>query len=243
MRESEWFEDWFNSKYYFLLYNNRNEEEAKRFIVNLFNHLSSDLILKVWDMACAKGRHCKVMHELGHIVTGTDLAKDSIKAAIQQHNNDIEFYVHDMRFPFRVNYFDVVVNLFTSMGYFKQFEDNLKVIKNAASALKPNGYFVIDFLNAAKVIACLKPESIEEREGVSFYISKKIENNQVLKTIKFAADQKNYCFEERVTLLNKAMLMNFAELAELKLQNAFGNYKLEPFDEVSSDRLILVFKK
>ncbi len=243
MRESEWFEDWFNSKYYFLLYNNRNEEEAKRFIVNLFNHLSSDLKLKVWDMACAKGRHCKVMNELGHVVTGTDLAKDSIKAAIQQNNTDIEFYVHDMRLPFRMNYFDVVVNLFTSLGYFKHFEDNLKVIQNAASALKPNGYFVIDFLNAVKVIACLKSEAIVEREGVSFYISKKIEHNQILKTIKFAADQKNYCFEERVTLLNKTMLMNFAELAGLKFQNAFGNYNLEPFDEVSSDRLILVFKK
>jgi 2-polyprenyl-3-methyl-5-hydroxy-6-metoxy-1,4-benzoquinol methylase len=243
MRESEWFEDWFNSKYYFLLYNNRNDVEAKRFIVNLFNHLSSDLKFKVWDMACAKGRHCRVMNELGHVVTGTDLAKDSIKAAIQQSKEDIEFYIHDMRLPFRSNYFDVVVNLFTSIGYFKRFEDNLKVIKNAASALKPNGYFVIDFLNATKVISCLKPESIEEREDIRFYITKRIENNQVIKTIKFVADKKNYSFEERVTLLNKSMLLKFAELTELKLQNIFGNYNLEPFDEINSERLILVFKK
>jgi SAM-dependent methyltransferase len=137
----------------------------------------------------------------------------------------------------------VVVNLFTSIGYFKRFEDNLKVIKNAASALKPNGYFVIDFLNATKVISCLKPESIEEREDIRFYITKRIENNQVIKTIKFSADKKNYSFEERVTLLNKSMLLKFAELTELKLQNIFGNYNLEPFDEINSERLILVFKK
>lgn len=243
MRESEWFEDWFNSKYYFLLYNNRNDEEARRFITNLFQLISSDLKQKVWDMACAKGRHCRVMNELGHIVTGTDLAEESIKAAILESDSKIEYYIHDMRLPFRSNYFDVVVNLFTSLGYFKRLEDNLKVIKNATSALKPNGYFVIDFLNATKVVSCLKPESVEERRDVRFYITKKVENNQVVKTIKFAADQKNYCFEERVTLLNKRMLMNFTESVGLKVQSIFGNYNLEPFDEVHSDRLILVLKK
>jgi hypothetical protein len=44
-------------------------------------------------------------------------------------------------------------------------------------------------------------------------------------------------------LLNKSMLLKFAELTELKLQNIFGNYNLEPFDEINSERLILVFKK
>lgn len=243
MRESEWFEDWFNSKYYFLLYNNRNDEEARRFITNLFQLISSDLKQKVWDMACAKGRHCRVMNELGHEVTGTDLAKESIKAAIELSNAQIEFYTHDMRIPFRINYFNVVVNLFTSLGYFEKLNDNLKVFKNAATSLKSDGFFVVDFLNATKVIANLKPEAIEERPGVTFFIKKKIEGNFVYKTIKFVVNENNYCFEERVALLDKSILINYAEQAGLKLLNVFGSYNLEAFDENNSDRLILVFKK
>ena len=35
MREKEWFEDWFNSRYYHLLYQNRSQNEANFFIENL----------------------------------------------------------------------------------------------------------------------------------------------------------------------------------------------------------------
>lgn len=243
MRESEWFEDWFDSKYYFLLYNNRNEQEAKLFIANLFNYFSTNLKLKVWDMACAKGRHCKVVNDLGHQVTGTDLAKNSIKAAIEQNSTDIEFYVHDMRQPFRINYFNVVVNLFTSIGYFKNFDDNFKVVKNAAVALKPGGFFVIDFFNVSKILANLKNTAIENREGIQFNINKSVENNQIVKTIQFIADNKNYQFQERVSLLTMEILESYGVKAGLKLERVFGSYNLEPFEEKNSDRLILVFKK
>ncbi|NQX98132.1 MAG: hypothetical protein HRT73_09675, partial [Flavobacteriales bacterium] len=36
---SEWFEDWFDSPYYHILYKNRDDKEAKDFISNLINYL------------------------------------------------------------------------------------------------------------------------------------------------------------------------------------------------------------
>ena len=35
----EWFEDWFDSPYYHILYKNRDENEAKNFISNLIDFL------------------------------------------------------------------------------------------------------------------------------------------------------------------------------------------------------------
>ncbi|NBU90351.1 MAG: SAM-dependent methyltransferase, partial [Flavobacteriia bacterium] len=38
--QKEWFAEWFNTEYYHILYQDRNEEEANRFISNLISFLS-----------------------------------------------------------------------------------------------------------------------------------------------------------------------------------------------------------
>ena len=52
-----------------------------------------------------------------------------------------------MRLPFRVNYFDYAFNFFTSFGYFKTRREHDDAIRTIANGLKPNGIFVIDYLN------------------------------------------------------------------------------------------------
>ena len=52
-----WFADWFNSPYYHLLYNHRNEAEAAAFIDNLVAHLAPPPASRMLDLACGKGRH------------------------------------------------------------------------------------------------------------------------------------------------------------------------------------------
>ena len=70
-----WFETWFNSSYYHLLYNNRNDAEAQFFIDNLINYLHPEKDSKILDMACGKGRHSKYLATKGFDVCGIDLAK------------------------------------------------------------------------------------------------------------------------------------------------------------------------
>ena len=145
MNNSEWFKDWFNSPYYHLLYNNRNENEAVFFIDNLCKKLQLESHSKIWDLACGKGRHSLALHQKGFNVTGTDLAANSINEASKNTNETLSFFVHDMRQPFKLNYFDAVFNLFTSIGYFNNFNDNYTVFKNVSNALVDKGVFLIDF--------------------------------------------------------------------------------------------------
>ena len=243
MNTAEWFKDWFNSPYYHLLYNNRNENEAVFFINNLCAHLILKPEANVWDLACGKGRHSISLNKRGFNVVGTDLSQNSIKEASGNSNPSMDFFVHDMREPFRINYFDAVFNLFTSIGYFENFNDNFSVFKNVAKALKPNGVFVVDFLNSENISNSIKTSYQEKREDIIFKIEKKIENNSIIKHIEFSDGDKDFYFEESVSLLKKEDFENFAISAGLKIVNMFGNYKLDPFEPKTSERLIILFKK
>ena len=72
----DWFSDWFNSKYYHILYQNRDEKEAEQFLSKLqvFFRKEDQLL----DIACGNGRHSILLNTLGYNTTGIDLSEESI---------------------------------------------------------------------------------------------------------------------------------------------------------------------
>ena len=243
MKKKEWFADWFDSPYYSLLYNHRNEVEANSFLEKLCRELKLPEGSRIWDNACGKGRHCFVLAKSNYLTTGTDLSKNSIQQAIQTACKNTEFYVHDMRSLFRTNYFDCVMNLFTSLGYFEKNTDNLKVFRVVNKALKPKGLFVIDFFNSTKVKKELIAEQVQKREGVDFYINKKITDGRINKTIKFEVDVQQHEHKEQVSLLSFSDFEQFAKESGFEILKQYGDYTLKAFDETTSERLILILKK
>jgi len=243
MPEKTWYKDWFNSPYYHVLYKNRDEKEAHAFIDVLAEHLHLNKNHVIWDLACGKGRHSVYLNSKGLKVIGTDLSENNIREALKNANEDLEFYVHDMRTPFRINYFSHCFNLFTSIGYFEDERDNAKVFKNVYKALKPGGLFVIDFFNFKKVKECMVPEAKFNLEGIEFNIHKRVSGNKIEKRIEFSDKGKDYYFEEKVSLLSHQDFEFMGTKAGFTLEECFGDYQLNVFDEKNSDRLILIFKK
>ena len=125
---AEWYKSWFDTEYYNLLYQHRDNSEARIFIENLVKQIPHMESSKVLDLACGEGRHSNVLHDLGFEVTGIDISPNRIKAATSLTSDKLDFFIHDMQDVFRINYFDIVVNLFTSFGYF----DCPKMEKNCA---------------------------------------------------------------------------------------------------------------
>ncbi|MCE3259035.1 MAG: Methyltransferase type 11 [Bacteroidetes bacterium] len=243
MEKNCWFEDWFNSPYYHLLYNKRDDREADHFISNLCQYLNLPPSATIWDIACGRGRHTNAFARKGFHVTGTDLSANSINEALKTRESNAEFLVHDMLKPFDNREFDCAVNLFTSIGYFEKYEDNFLVFENVHKALKAAGVFVVDFFNANKIKDLVNTEYVEQRGDITFYISKRITENRVIKKINFEHSGKNYTFEETVSLFQKSDFEKFAAKQNFKLENTFGDYELNGFDSVNSDRLILIFRK
>jgi len=243
IKHLEWFECWFNSPYYHVLYKSRDFSEAELFIDNLIQLLKPEKTNRFLDLGCGKGRHSIYLNKKGFNVTGIDLSEGSIACAKMQENETLHFYTHDMRKLFRSNYFDVVLNLFTSFGYFEQEREDNAVINAVSKALKPNGIMVLDFMNSKKVIANLSCQETKTVDGIDFKIIKTLENNFIVKKIQFTDKRKAYDFEERVKALTLADFKKYFEANKLKIVHLWGNYKLEEFDELSSDRLIIVARK
>ncbi len=241
--KNDWFETWFDSPYYHLLYKNRDHQEAELFLDTLINYLKPLPDARILDVACGKGRHSIYLNKKGFFVTGFDLSQDSILYNKQFENEKLNFYLHDMREVFRSNYFDIVLNLFSSFGYFEKERDNIRCLIANATTLKAEGVFVFDYFNAYKIRKYGNATSNKLIEGIKFHIEKFIDGHFIRKKISFRDKECNFNFEEQLILTDKNELEKYFITAGLEITECFGNYKLDPFDEKTSDRLILLAKK
>ncbi|MEQ8908003.1 MAG: class I SAM-dependent methyltransferase [Vicingaceae bacterium] len=241
---NNWFAEWFDSKYYHLLYDHRDFSEAESFIQRLFTYLKlNPKNTKVLDLACGKGRHALQVHQLGYAVTGIDLSTESIAHAKQFEEAGLTFQVGDMRSLGYREEVDLVLNLFTSFGYFKKEGENQKAIQSMARALKPNGILVLDYLNVKPVEERLPTEEKIKKGGVEFLIDKYIESGFIVKDIAFEDKGVQSLHSEFVKLIGLADFKAYTEEAGLEIKQVFGDYHLNPFQEGSSDRLILIAQK
>ena len=103
----------------------------------------------VLDLCCGPGRHSLALAKRGIQVTAVDRSEFLLRKAKEEaakSNLQIEFVSDDMRRFVRDNSFSLILNMFTSFGYFDDQEDDLKVLRNAYRSLKPEGAIVIDLL-------------------------------------------------------------------------------------------------
>jgi SAM-dependent methyltransferase len=240
MDKKEWFESWFDSPFYHILYKDRDEKEAQAFLDNLISFLNPPLHAKILDVACGRGRHSLYLNKKGFIVNGFDLSGESIAHNKKFESETLSFSVHDMRDEFPVKDFDIVFNLFSSFGYFDSHDDNLKVISANAAALKPGGRLVIDYMNSKKVSRNLIPEDVKECRGIRFLQKRKIDDGKIVKRIYFSSGEKNYSFEEHLQLYSLNDFEKMLGENNLSVSAVMGDYMLHPFNEADSDRLIII---
>jgi len=241
-KQKEWFESWFSSPYYHILYKNRDDNEAVGFIDNIIKYLNPEPSAKILDAACGKGRHSIYLNQKGFDVTGIDLSRPSIASAKNHENTGLSFYTHDIRNIFRIRYFNYIFNLFTSFGYFENKSDNLRCLRAFKKGLTSNGVLLIDFMNAKKAINSMKAHESKVIDDIEFSINKRIEKGFIKKNISFYANGKQNIFEESVQDLGKNDFIDLFNESGLVLMEAFGNYQLDAFNEDSSDRLIMICK-
>lgn len=240
--EKEWFADWFDTKYYHILYQDRNDVEAQLFMQNLIDFLKLKKGNKILDLACGRGRHSIYLNSLGFKVKGVDLSKNSIKFAKQFKKENLKFSVHDMRKSFNKKY-HAIFNLFTSFGYFNDDNTNIKVLKNIKNGLKKNGVAVIDFMNIETVTSNLTAKEVVIKDNIEFFITRKTEDNKIIKDIKFTVKGENFHFTEKIQCLTLDTIKTYIYKADLKLNHIFGDYNLNEFDITNSKRLILIVSK
>jgi SAM-dependent methyltransferase len=242
---TQWFENWFDSPFYHKLYFDRDEQEASAFIHRLISHLQPPPGSFMLDIACGKGRHSKILATYGHYVTGIDLSANSIAFAKQYEDEHLEFYQHDMRQPFRINYFNYAVNLFTSFGYFATQREHDDTLRTIAQSIKKGGCFVIDYLNSAYWTQHLVTGISKTIDGTQYDIEKWIANGLFHKkiTVTDPGLATPMSFTEHVAAFTLAGFEKMFAKQGLAVEAVFGDYNLQPFHETESKRLILIARK
>ena len=238
-----WFERWFDSPYYHTLYKHRDENEARYFIENLIHHIKPRPMARMLDLACGRGRHAILLHELGFHVTGVDLSPASIAFAQQYTANGLDFAVHDMRNTLCSNVYDYVFNLFTSFGYFDSDYENLRAIDTMATALKQGGMLVLDYLNAGLIAKQRQTTEEKTIDGLHFNIRRYISEKHIVKEIAVSGNNGESHFSEQVELLQKEDFERYFSEVGLVLDSCFGDYDLNTYNLDTSPRMIFIARK
>lgn len=242
MKKAEWFAEWFDTSYYHILYQHRNDVEANAFIERLVAHLSLKPGSKVLDLACGKGRHAVMFHKLGMDVLGVDLSSNSIQTSKENSCQGLAFDVHDMREVIPTKKFDLIANLFTSFGYFDSQSDNEKMIASITEMLNEKGELIIDFMNAIKVIEHLVASEEKMIDGILFSITRRYDGQHIYKDIRFEDKGVKHHYTERVQALKQEDFIRFLA-KDFEILSTFGNFQLDAFDPETSDRLILFARR
>lgn len=245
MPTSEWYKQWFNSGFYHKLYFQRNDTEAQHFIENMLAYLKPQKNCRMLDVACGRGRHSKFLASKGYNVTGIDISFESIAYARQFETANLQFYQHDMRLPFWINYFDYVFNFFTSFGYFNTSREHNDAMRTITQGLKPTGVLLFDYLNVHYAEDRLVPHELKTIDNTSYEIVRWDDEQFFYKkiTVTDAALQEPLVFTEKVAKFNLGDFTEMLSFQNMQITDVFGDYELNSYDIRATPRMIILAKK
>ena len=244
--KSEWFKDWFNTQEYLNVYQHRNESDAEDHIKLILGNVKIPSGAKILDMACGAGRHAIILARKNFHLTAVDLSENLISIAEQSAQNEnlkINFVQSDIRKYETKDKFDLIINLFTSFGYFESDEENFAVLQKAYHLLVENGFFVLDFFNSEFLRQNLVEFSEENLGGAEIHQYRKIKNNRVTKKIVITKNGNLSTYEESVRMFSKDEIVNAIQNIGFDIYKTFGDFLGNEFDKLSSPRLIMICKK
>lgn len=242
-----WYEHWFDRDEYELVYQERDDEEARRCVDLIERAVDLRAECSLLDVGCGRGRHAIELARRGCLVTGVDLSEASIQEAKERAReaeltHRTRFLVGDMREPVCSGCVEGAMNLFTAFGYFEEEADHLHALEAIAEAVEPGGFFVQDFLNAPHVESQLVPEDRRTEDGVEIVQRRWIEDGRINKRIDLQRNGEGESFRESVRLLTLEDFERFYARVGLELEATYGDYDGRSYGP-ETPRLIMVSRR
>lgn len=248
--DKEWFTEWFNHPLYLRVYSHRDEAEARTCLETIIHKTGLENLtpsdIRVMDIACGAGRHALEFARLGFTTTANDLSPFLLACTRSQaarENISIECTRQDMRHISVENTYDLVVQLFSSFGYFKTKKEDLQVLRNVHRALKKDGRYILDLINPVYLKKNLDPSSSRTIDDLIVSEQRRIEADRVIKQITIRSPDDSVTFEESVRLYRIEIIGDMLASARFEIKEIFGDYEGSAFDEQTSPRLLLFARK
>jgi SAM-dependent methyltransferase len=219
----DWFEDWFGEEY-LALYEHRDHHEAREVVRLIAERMGDEPDAPVLDLACGAGRHQRMLCDRGWWTVGLDLSPSLLRAARAADRIGPLVRADMRRLPFADAAFAVVVNLFTSFGYFREDAQHLRVLREVARVTRPGGWFVLDYLHAGHVRDTLVARD-EQTVGATVVEQEReisLDGRFVRKTITIG--ELGRTFVERVRLFEPEELVALSTAAGFEVDTVLGDY-------------------
>ncbi|WP_323448146.1 class I SAM-dependent methyltransferase [Streptomyces yaizuensis] len=124
---------------------------------------------RVLDLCCGPGLFVVPLARRGHKVTGVDLSAAMLEragAALARAGAEADLVRADMLDYADPGAFDVILNLYTSFGYFADAADNLRVLRNAHRSLAPGGRLLVDVMGKEVLAGWIgRPQAVDLPDG------------------------------------------------------------------------------
>jgi SAM-dependent methyltransferase len=134
----------------------------------------------ILDLCCGPGRHSLELARRGLSVVGVDRTGAYLTEARKRARAEklkLEFVRQDMRRFCRPRAFDAAINMYTSFGYFRNPEDDRRVLRNVHRSLKRGGRLLIDLMGKEVVARQFRVRDWHEERGVLFLEERKLNHD------------------------------------------------------------------
>jgi cyclopropane fatty-acyl-phospholipid synthase-like methyltransferase len=243
---NKWFETWFNTEDYLNVYRSRNNSEARKHVDFILKNVKLEKRDKVLDLACGPGRHSIIFAGKGFEVTAVDLSEKLLcvaKKTAEDAELKIDFRRSDLREIKLGKKFDLVVNLFTSFGYFEEDEENYKIFDVVKEHLSEKGTFVIDYFNTGYLQKNLEEYSENIILDNRIVQRRAIAGDRVVKNIEIDSQEGKKIYYESVRMFSPGEIINAMTCRGFKLNRIYGDFNGNNFDPDKSERLIIFAMK
>jgi SAM-dependent methyltransferase len=216
--------------------------------VSKLQNLIGSSFVRVLDLCCGPGRHAIPLDKQGAQVTGVDLSAfllEKARSRAKAEECSIEWVREDMRTFVRPGQFDLVVNLFTSFGYFGSDDENLSVLRNAFRCLVDGGFFVMDLIGKEVLARRFASSAFEEcPDGTIFAQKREIYEDWSRIRVQWLSIRKDNVTRNRFdhALYSGRELIDLLRRAGFRSVRLFGSWNGTPCD-LDAQRLIAVAAK
>lgn len=145
-----WWRDYFGSDFFHLHVDLFPEALSRREVAGMIELMKIPLGARILDVPCGWGRHSVLFADQGYDVVGADLSFDLLRRG----RPGPRYVAADVRHqPFPDASFDVVINVFTSLGLFLDDAQDRAALREAHRLLKPGGRFLLESMHRDDVVS------------------------------------------------------------------------------------------
>jgi len=226
------------SKYYNLLYADKNYKDEANYICNLIDKNSTIEVNDILNLGCGTGNHDLYLSVKGYKITGIDLSENMINIAKSRNIANSDFLVSDIRTLNLEKQFDCIISLFHVASYQTTNQDLEQYFETAYKHLKPNGIFIFDFWYGPAVLTDKPTVRIKRIENEDFKITRltepKFYENENIVDVNFEILIEDKILN-KINTINETHKMRYLFLPELMQFIEKQNFKIIAQNKWKSD--------